>query len=217
MSNDRRRAKGEEDLASPGTDLVQPAGLGVCVEICVAIAGGSPRARAGVIPGNPWRRWIEAVLDMEVCASIQQLPQQFGETDRCVATTLELHSTGHVFLGCCDVGTKGRRTGERHGAREAGLPEMTLHLDASRDSWRVRPYLDHHFPGIGQSQPKDRGEVPAFKDDVDRSGAEPLLAPPRDSLMSWTRHHHAPTIPRGRLACFDAAEEVGLREHRRLA
>jgi hypothetical protein len=89
------------------------------------------------------------MLDVEERASIHELPQQRCEPDRRVATTLQLRPTAYVFLGGRDAGNKRRGTGERPGARKTGLPETTLHLDASADSWRVWPYLDHHLPGIG--------------------------------------------------------------------
>ena len=68
---------------------------------------------------------------------------------------------------------------------------MTLDLDAAADSWRVGPNLDDNLSGVGQPQAIDIREVPAGKDDGNRSRAEPAFAPTRQGITPGKRNHSA--------------------------
>jgi hypothetical protein len=62
----------------------------MCIEIPLAVIPKWPDSGLIVIPCDP-RRWrIEAIVDAEVRASIHEPPEQFGESPRRLCIELEL-------------------------------------------------------------------------------------------------------------------------------
>jgi len=82
MTNDGWSDKRVENRASSFTNLVQPAWLGMYVEISLAVIAKRPYPSLGVIPCDPRRGRIKAVTDRDVCASIDELPEQLCESAR---------------------------------------------------------------------------------------------------------------------------------------
>ena len=130
----QRLAALREATAYPASDLLQPRGLWVAIQVVVAVIGERPGARLVVVPEDPRRWWSEGGEGGHGGREADERGQRFGEQPRGVCSRIKPGATGDKHFRRGGHRTQRVWPGEGCGAREAGSPQVALDVDAGLDS-----------------------------------------------------------------------------------
>jgi hypothetical protein len=143
-----RLAALREAGAHPASDLLQPRGLRVAIQVVIAIIGEGPGARLIVIPADPRGRRCEGRDRSNRWSKANEVGQRFSKQPRGICPRFE---PGPIRdKGFRRGGHRAQRVwpGEGFRTREAGGPEVALDVDAGLDSVGGWPCLDNNLAAI---------------------------------------------------------------------
>ena len=143
----RRLAALREATAHPASDLFQPRGLWVAIQVVVAVIGERPDARLVVVPEDPRRGGArverEATGGARRTSVASASANSRGESPPAPAG----YHLGQTFPPWRSAAQR-MWPGEGCGAREAGSPQVALDVDAGLDSGGGWPCLDDDLAAI---------------------------------------------------------------------